>query len=119
MIALVSLLEVATVLLALLAAILWWVSAQVKTPDDFGVLGFPKIDKKGWSFMWNYDYVIKEGGLVGDTLIKNTFPQKISLLALALKKQSKLSSYAASCASLSAFCQFLLTLFTHFAPVIH
>jgi hypothetical protein len=78
---------------AVLAAVLWFLSAWVKTPDRFSVQVVMGGALGGGA--------LGGGPLGGGTAHPTTSPD-LTHLALALKKQSKLSAWAASCAGVSA-----------------
>jgi hypothetical protein len=102
MILLANILDILTAVFAIIAAVLWLKSAKIKTPENFSI------------------YVVKPnqtplgGNPMGGTYLGNAYSQDLTELAIALKKQSKLSANAASFAALSAMIQALSILTKHF-----
>lgn len=96
-------LEIASAGFAVIAAVLWLVSSYVKTPRTFTVkvlsTHFASSDVDG-------SEVISEGA---------GHSPELQDLGEALKKQSRLSSYAAIAAALAALCQGA-AIWAHHAP---
>jgi uncharacterized protein YjfI (DUF2170 family) len=87
-----TLLTVLSALFGTAAAILWFVSALVKTPDSFNI------------------YVVRPHGAmplgsVGGTYLGQGQSPDLTALGSALRRQSKFSALAAGCAGISAFLQ--------------
>ena len=87
-------LNIITALFALAAAILWFLSAKVKTPNSFSI------------------HVVKPNGQeplggnpIGGTYQGHGYSSELTKLAESLSKQSKLSALAAIFAGLSAITQ--------------
>lgn len=85
-----------TALMAIIASVLWFCSVKIKTPKTFSI------------------HVVKADGFFGEPLggnplggqyVGNAYSDDLINLANALKKQSKLSAYAAICAGISAISQ--------------
>jgi len=80
---------------AIIAAILWFMSAKIKTPNHFGI------------------YVVKPDGVMGEPLgdplggkyIGHAYSSDLELLGNNLIRQSKLSAWAAIAAGISAVTQ--------------
>ena len=90
---LMNILSIIAAVLAVLAAVLWFMSAAVKTPDSFSVhVVRPREAPLG-------------GDPLGGTYIGQAHSQDFTNLANALRRQSRLSSYAAICAGASALVQ--------------
>ena len=88
-----SVLSCVAAVLAVLAAVLWFMSAVVKTPDSFSVhVVRPREAPLG-------------GNPMGGTYIGEAYSQDFTNLADALRRQSRLSAYAAICAGTSALLQ--------------
>jgi hypothetical protein len=85
-----------SVLAAIAAALFWLASALVKTPSSFsihvaradGMMGTPL-----------------GGNPLGGTYIGQAYSEDLIALANALRRQSRLSAYAAACAAVSALAQ--------------
>jgi Flp pilus assembly protein TadB len=89
-------LNVVSAIAAIAAAVLWWKSARVKTPQRFSIMvkhlhGLP-------------DTTIMGDSTVGAPIGEAESPE-LQQLAAALQAQSKLSSHAAKCAAVAALAQ--------------
>lgn len=74
------------------AAVLWFLSARVKTPDGFAVhIVLPEMGPAG--------------GAVGGTYVGHAYSNDFQALASALRRQSVLSAWAASAAAVSVALQ--------------
>ena len=86
-----SAITILSALFAIFAAVLWFVSAVVKTPTSFGIYVvrpfLPPMDP------------------LGATYIGQGYSEDLISLANALKRQSRFSAWAAICAGISAFLQ--------------
>ena len=87
-----SVITILSALFAIAAAILWFVSAIVKTPTSFAI------------------HVVRPhlppmGDPLGATYVGQAYSEDLISLANALKRQSKFSAWAAICAGISAFLQ--------------
>ncbi len=85
--------DILSAICAVVAAIVWWQSARVKTPDKFNI-AVVKPDTQPMG-----------GNPIGGTYIGNAYGQDLNNLADALKKQSQLSARAAVFAGIAAFLQ--------------
>jgi hypothetical protein len=101
-------LEIVSAVFAILAAALWLVSSRVKTPREFPI----KI------ISWHiYDGEEVTGAQVAGESYGTS--ENLEVLGTALIKQSRLSSYAARCAAISAFCQAAIAFIHHFFKLTH
>jgi len=91
-----TLLNVASALFAITAAILWWRSAVVKTLDHFSIHVSRPNSPMGAPL---------GGGPLGGVFVGQAHSDDLIALANALKRQSKFSAWAAICAGISAICQ--------------
>ncbi len=87
-------LNIVTAIFAFVAAILWFFSAKVKTPNSFSI------------------HVVKPNGMeplggdpIGGTYQGHGYSSELTNLAESLSQQSKLSAWAAIFAGLSAITQ--------------
>lgn len=85
-------LNIISALFALAAALLWLMSAWVKTPKTFSI------------------YVVRPNrpisfGAMSGTYMGHAHSEDLTTLADALKRQSRLSAWAAGCAAFSAALQ--------------
>jgi hypothetical protein len=84
------------VIFAFVAAILWWLSARVKTPDSFSIhVARPNLSPGELSGLHP----------IGGTWVGQAHSEDLIELANALRHQSKLSASAAVFAGFSAFFQ--------------
>ena len=86
------------VLFAIAAAVLWFLSASVKTPDGFSVHVVRPDSYMGQPM---------GGNPLGGTYVGHAYSDDFKSLADALRRQSKLSALAAVCAGVSAVLQAL------------
>lgn len=89
-----ALLDWASFLLAVAAAVLWLYSARVKTPDTFTIT----VSAAGMGPPLG-------GDPVGGAFVGVGHSPELVTLANALRWQSSLSAWAARCAGISALCQ--------------
>ena len=88
-----SALTILSVLFAIAAATLWFVSAIVKTPTSFAIhVVRPQQQLLG-------------GNPMGGTYVGQAYSEDLVSLANALKRQSRFSALAAFCAGISALLQ--------------
>ena len=78
---------------AIVAAVLWFGSAMVSTPDSFDIT------------VVRPDGGILGGGGPGAKFVGSGYSESLRLLGKALKTQSALSAFAAICAGISAVAQ--------------
>ena len=82
-------------LFAIVAAVLWFMSARVKTPESFSIHVVRSNSFIGQPI----------GQPIGATFIGTAHSADLVELANGLRRQSKLSAYAAVCAAASAVAQ--------------
>jgi hypothetical protein len=98
----VTWLLIGSIVFALAAAVLWFLSAVVKTPDSYSVhVVRPRS---------GLDQPLG-GDPIGGAYIGQAYSNDFVSLANALRRQSKLSAWAAVCAGVSAAPQALLLYF--------
>jgi hypothetical protein len=85
----------ASALFAIAAAVLWFMSARVTTPDSFSIHVVRSNSPFGQPL----------GQPLGATFVGTAHSADLVELANALRRQSKLSAYAAVCAAASAVAQ--------------
>jgi hypothetical protein len=85
-----------SILFAMAAAMLWWLSAIVKTPKSFAVHVVRPNDPMRLPL---------GGNPLGGAYVGNAYSKDFSVFTDALRRQSKLSALAAICAGVSAALQ--------------
>ena len=91
-----SILTILSALFAIVAALLWFISAMVKTPESFSIhVARPN------SFMGEP----LGGNPLGGTYVGQAHSSDLVTLANALRRQSKFSAWVAGCAGISAIMQ--------------
>ena len=90
-------------LFAIAAALLWFVSAVVKTPDRFSIHVVRPDSFMGQPL---------GGDPLGGTYVGQAHSSDLVALANALRRQSKFSAWAAGCAGVSAILQTASLLFS-------
>ena len=91
-----STLSVLSALFAIPAAVLWFMSARVETPEHFNVHVVGPDSPMGLPL---------GGNPMGGVYVGQAYSRELVALAEALSKQSRLSAYAAGCAGVSALLQ--------------
>jgi hypothetical protein len=89
-------LTVFSALFAIAAALLWFVSAVVKTPNSFSIHVVRPDSSMGQPL---------GGNPQGGTYVGHAYSNDLVTLAKALRRQSKFSAWAAGCAGVSAILQ--------------
>ena len=92
-----AVLAVVSALFAIVAAVLWFFSAVVKTPKSFSI-NVIRPDSMGLPF---------GGNPLGGTYVGQAYSEDLIALANALRRQSRFSAWAAFCAGVSAIFQTL------------
>ena len=93
---LATILTILSAIFAIAAALLWFISAVVKTPESFSI-HVVRPD----SFMGEP----LGGNPLGGTYVGHAYSSDLVALANALRRQSKFSAWAAGCAGVSAILQ--------------